>query len=271
MQPDAHAPSGVWYDAVLLEIVDDVTGKSCRVRFVDYDSEVVVGLDGLLPKEDATDSRCHGDVADASAGDGCSAKSPAGAPTRGHTESPGNNPGGNMGGQHDSDAETADFVPRDLGSTATVAGLGEWEMHTRGVGSRLLAKMGYIAGQGLGKRSQGRIDIVPVTVLPPGKSLDYCVNRGKRARDPHGAAKDAAAKHRLSLRPKPSNVFEFLNDTIGRRSTGGRAPDPPAALVPVSKKRRKADDAKVCYPTAATTSGLALSRAVFPLARARGG
>lgn len=34
-----------------------------------------------------------------------------------------------------------------------------------------MASMGYIAGTGLGKHGEGRLEPVTATVLPPGKSL----------------------------------------------------------------------------------------------------
>ena len=33
-------------------------------------------------------------------------------------------------------------------------GFGDWEKHTRGIGAKILLKMGYESGKGLGKDSQ---------------------------------------------------------------------------------------------------------------------
>ena len=49
--------------------------------------------------------------------------------------------------------------------------LGNWEQHTRGIGSKIMAQMGYITGTGLGKKADGRVEPVEATVLPAGKSL----------------------------------------------------------------------------------------------------
>ena len=54
--------------------------------------------------------------------------------------------------------------------------LGEWESYTRGLGSRLMARMGWQGG-GLGKGGQGRVEPVPATLYPQGKSLDWCMER----------------------------------------------------------------------------------------------
>ena len=43
--------------------------------------------------------------------------------------------------------------------------LGEWENHTRGVASKLMAKMGW-AGGGLGKEGEGRVEPVPARLYP---------------------------------------------------------------------------------------------------------
>ncbi|KAJ9688868.1 hypothetical protein PVL29_014490 [Vitis rotundifolia] len=47
--------------------------------------------------------------------------------------------------------------------------LGAFEVHTKGFGSRMMAKMGFVAGQGLGKDGQGMVKPIEVTKRP--KSL----------------------------------------------------------------------------------------------------
>jgi hypothetical protein len=45
-----------------------------------------------------------------------------------------------------------------------IEGIGSFERHTRGIGSKLLGKMGYTKGEGLGKRRDGTA--LPVEVKP---------------------------------------------------------------------------------------------------------
>lgn len=48
---------------------------------------------------------------------------------------------------------------------------GHWEKHTKGIGGKLMTKMGYVYGSGLGKEGEGRIEPVQAVVFPPGRSL----------------------------------------------------------------------------------------------------
>lgn len=126
-------------------------------------------------------------------------------------------------------------------STVTLnsANFGGWEAHTRGIGSKLMLKMGYEYGKGLGKTQEGRIEPVMAVVLPKGKSLDECAEFTQR-RTQSKTTKDGSQTGRPKRRRKPRvstggrhNVFDFLNHKLGGKSTEpaeGGAAAPSAAM-----------------------------------------
>ncbi|KAM9589955.1 zinc finger CCCH-type with G patch domain-containing protein isoform 1-T2 [Trichechus inunguis] len=116
----------------------------------------------------------------------------------------------------------------DTGPTADgmcSAAFAGWEVHTRGIGSRLLTKMGYKPGGGLGRYAQGRVEPIHTVVLPRGKSLDQCTEalqkrvkggKGTTHRPPKCRGKGAVHAGR---RP-PRDVFDFLNEKLQAQAPG---------------------------------------------------
>ncbi|CAN9515842.1 unnamed protein product [Ophioblennius macclurei] len=114
-------------------------------------------------------------------------------------------------------------------ATVNSTSFGGWEAHTRGIGSKLMLKMGYEYGKGLGKLQEGRVEPVMAVVLPKGKSLDECAELTQR-RSRSTAAKDGSETGRRKRRRKPraatggrQTVFDFLNNKLGGESGGAGA------------------------------------------------
>ena len=59
---------------------------------------------------------------------------------------------------------------------------GDFERHTRGIGSKLLMKMGY-EGKGLGKHAQGIVEPIVVEERPRYSSLGYGQHEGECSKD----------------------------------------------------------------------------------------
>ena len=74
----------------------------------------------------------------------------------------------------------SDAAAAEVAAKAQADRLGErvggWEIHEKGVASRLMAKMGYVRGSGLGKHAQGRTDILPIPA--PRRGTRDCENPG---------------------------------------------------------------------------------------------
>lgn len=129
-------------------------------------------------------------------------------------------------GSSDSDTSDTDdsSYARVVGPSATdpetcSAAFAGWEVHTRGMGSRLLAKMGYEFGKGLGRHSDGRVEPIHAVVLPRGKSLDQCAEILQKRTKGSKAGTSRPPKCRGSGcgpggRPPPRSVFDFLNEKL---------------------------------------------------------
>ncbi|GJQ88095.1 hypothetical protein Trydic_g13107 [Trypoxylus dichotomus] len=107
----------------------------------------------------------------------------------------------NVEGDYDTDdlSESGydDAINMSLVIVPSSEAIGQWETFTKGIGSKLMAKMGYITGNGLGKHSNGILEPVSAVILPPGKSLDHCM----KLRESAGGYIEAASPH-----------FEFLRN-----------------------------------------------------------
>ncbi|XP_066240528.1 zinc finger CCCH-type with G patch domain-containing protein [Saccopteryx leptura] len=136
-------------------------------------------------------------------------------------------------GSSDSDSDDADdssyarvVEPSAASSGTCSSAFAGWEVHTRGMGSRLLAKMGYEFGKGLGRHSDGRVEPIHTVVLPRGKSLDQCAEilqkrtKGGKA----GTSRPAKCRGRgggPGGRPPPRrSVFDFLNEKLQGQAPG---------------------------------------------------
>lgn len=118
----------------------------------------------------------------------------------------------------------AKVIDSTVESTATSnsATFGGWEAHTRGIGSKLMLKMGYEYGKGLGKLQEGRVEPVMAVVLPKGKSLDQCAELTQK-RTQSRAAKDGTGRPKQHRKPQVATrgshtVFDFLNHKLGGKS-----------------------------------------------------
>ncbi|MGH0171044.1 UNVERIFIED_CONTAM: hypothetical protein FKN15_005363 [Acipenser sinensis] len=114
------------------------------------------------------------------------------------------------------------------------SGFAGWEAHTRGFGSKLMAKMGYEFGKGLGRNAEGRVEPVQAVILPKGKSLDQCAEllQKKKEGKPRKRRRKGRNGPGTSTERKPKqNVFDFLNDKLGAGGhRGGSQTEPPSAV-----------------------------------------
>ena len=104
--------------------------------------------------------------------------------------------------------------------------LGDWEKHTKGIGSKLMAKMGYRFGHGLGKLGkEGRLEPIEAFALPEGSiSLDKVMELKEREKmkklkkNLKTKKKSKKNENQFEENKEEVNLFDFINNTLSKKS-----------------------------------------------------
>ncbi|CAG9857195.1 unnamed protein product [Phyllotreta striolata] len=138
----AKQPDNLWYRAKISNIFD----AKCTVKFECDSKELELDLEHVLPLENDSESSEE-----------------------------------DIESEYEELVSQEDIINNSLLITPESTMLGDWEKYTKGMGSKMMLKMGYVIGTGLGKNAEGRINPVSAVIFPAGKSLDHCMNLREQA------------------------------------------------------------------------------------------
>ncbi|XP_074111841.1 zinc finger CCCH-type with G patch domain-containing protein [Cotesia typhae] len=206
--------NGIWHRSVIIK-APEKEGDYYRIKFESSGNILELDIHDLLPLYD-DEILAMSDTSDSDESDV------------------------NYNNQQDIDKDKnnkEELINKSLFQLNSTEPLGKWEQHTRGMGSKLMAQMGYILGTGLGKKSDGRVVPVEATVLPAGKSLDHCMklreNAGcdenlftveKRMMKQTRKLEKQQEKQYQREKTRDKNVFNFINNTLGDKPKDNSKP-----------------------------------------------
>ncbi|XP_052092746.1 zinc finger CCCH-type with G patch domain-containing protein-like [Mytilus californianus] len=186
----ARYEDDLWYQGMIVDLHDD---DHVTVMYNSYDETAKLELKDIVPYDK------HSEDSDNSDND--------------RTQP--------LSGSESEEDELPVFLWRPSSTSDT---FGEWEAHTKGIGMKLMKKMGYIYGQGLGKSGSGRVEPVPIQLIPQGQSLDRIMELKELAGDQDlfdvlkkqqkGKNKSKVPKQKTVSKQNPTDVFEFINKKL---------------------------------------------------------
>lgn len=184
-------------------MTSNFTDKTCRVRLDQSKKDVDCGFEDVLPIREES-----GSISSSSSGSS----------------------------DEEDDYEAmhrSQLIEQSLFNPVADQALGEWERHTKGFGSRMMQRYGYVIGTGLGQNGEGIIVPISAQILPAGRSLDHCmqlreaangdqnlfsVERKLKQQQKKQEAQSARAYQRQT---EKTDVFSFINENIFSTASGG--------------------------------------------------
>lgn len=222
----AKQKNRLWEKGVVREV--DFEGKTCKIKLDESKREMELPFEDVFPLE--------------------------------NEESDDSDSDGSSDSEEEDDAvaiRQAEIISRSLLNPVPSQRLGEWEKHTKGMGSRIMQKMGYVVGAGLGCRGEGIVVPIGAQVLPQGRSLDYCMQLREKANgdaDLFSVEKKLMREKRIQEKRDAQqtarqngrkDVFSFINsDILGNNDPGTsnattKSPNTPAAPLDLPKYASK--------------------------------
>ncbi|XP_022107941.1 zinc finger CCCH-type with G patch domain-containing protein-like [Acanthaster planci] len=216
----ARYSDGIWYPASIQHIDQDK--HQVAVQFESYGTTETLDIESILPSEQREESSPS--LSSSSDDDYDNEEDKANLPSTSYSRS--------VEQQEEKEEDEGDFPRIAWRPSGDGIPLGEWEAHTRGIGSMLMAKMGYEFGKGLGRNGEGRVEPVEAVIIPQGKSLDKCMElremkklgivgkpkkkkgKGKGHHHSQGGSSSSSGQHR-----EKENVFDFINRKLGGKKT----------------------------------------------------
>lgn len=150
--------------------------------------------------------------------------------------------------------------------------LGLWEKHTKGIGSKLMMKMGYVWGEGLGIRGNGRTEPVEAVILPAGKSLDKCMELREKGLTQNSAKvqrkmllklqrQEEKLQRQYHKASKSESVFDFLNGHIFSKKRNAGSKDSGARSL-LAKEKSTSQDIKAASSKGLSVESLQVAEAI---------
>ncbi|TPX37452.1 hypothetical protein SmJEL517_g00583 [Synchytrium microbalum] len=128
---------------------------------------------------------------------------------------------GDESGDEESGDEATTTFARIHFATESGESLGEWEQHTKGIGSKLLAKMGYRAGMGLGRDNQGIVTPIEADIRVSKRGLgaeEIQKTKKKRKRKKKDVGNNNVGASKIKRNRKSATaIFDFLNRKLNNQ------------------------------------------------------